>query len=732
MMTTPLKLTHLQYEVAADGVATVLVDRKGERMNTISPALFTDMTTVVDRLENDPDVVAVVLGSAKPDNFISGADIRWLETLDDKEAILSEFQAGKAVLLRLEALSREHGKPVVAAIHGPCLGGGLEVALTASMRICSDDERTQLGQPEIKLGLIPAGGATQRLPRLVGIAKGLDMILGGRAVRPDRALKMGLVDEVVPAVDLLATARDRALAAARGDIPKKKSEGALSALRAAFSGDRLQRAALETTSAGRRVLFSKAEQAMHAETRGNYPAAPAALRAVRAGYEQGFEAGLDAEIAEFAEVAVTPEAKALISLFFASQELRKDTGITTEAVPRPVAQVGVLGGGLMGGGIAAVNTTRAGVRTRIRELDDAGVARGLGHVSSAVTSLTRRGRLPKADADRALTLVTATTGWDGFGDCDIVIEAVFEDLDLKRQMLAGVEGHARNDTIFASNTSSIPIAHIAANAARPEQVIGMHYFSPVEKMPLLEIVTTDTTADWVTATCVAFGKQQAKTVIVVNDGPGFYTTRVLAPYANEVFHLLAEGARIEAIDDAMVRWGFPVGPMTLSDEVGIDVQAKIAKIMHAAFADRFELPAALDRLVEDDRKGRKNGRGYYRYEDGERTGVDETVYDVLGISTHTTPESDDIQERLALQFANEAALCLQEGILRSARDGDIGAVYGLGFPPFRGGPFSWIDSVGAAGIVSRMEALAVAHGPRFEPAAILRDHAESGEPFRAR
>ncbi len=731
-MTPDLDLSHLHFSIDDDGVATVLVDRAGERMNTISPEFFADMDSVVTRLETDPAVVAVVVGSSKPDNFMAGADIRWLQTLEDEDAIVRELQTGKEILLRLEGIWKTHGKPVVAAIHGACLGGGLEVALTASLRVCSDDKATQFGQPEIKLGLIPAGGGTQRLPRLVGIATGLDMILTGRSIRPDRALKMGLVDEVVAEAELLTRARARALEAAGGaSRATEHRPGGLAGLREYLSPDRLQRMALETTPAGRRILFAKAEQAMLAETRGNYPAAPAALRAVKAGIEQGVDLGYDLEIAEFATVAVTPEAKALISIFFAERELRHDPGITGDETAHTVGQVGVLGGGLMGGGIAAVNTTRAGVRTRIKEVDDEGVKRGLDYVSKVVGKLARRRRLSKAEADEALQLVTATTSWRGFADCDLVIEAVFEDLTLKQQMLAEIESIGRDDVIFATNTSSIPIADIAAGATRPEHVIGMHYFSPVERMPLLEVITTDRTADWVTATCVAFGKQQAKTVIVVKDGPGFYTTRILLPYFNELLHLLTEGVPIEDIDEAMVHWGFPIGPFALGDEVGIDVQAKIVGIMQDAFGDRLGLPDAFDTLVADGRKGRKNGRGYYRYEDGERKGVDETIYGVLGIAQRSPLSREVIQERLALQFVNEAALCLQEGILRSARDGDIGAVFGLGFPPFRGGPFFWIDSLGASEVVSRMDALAAVHGPRFTPAPILRDHAESGRRFRA-
>jgi 3-hydroxyacyl-CoA dehydrogenase/enoyl-CoA hydratase/3-hydroxybutyryl-CoA epimerase len=298
-------------------------------------------------------------------------------------------------------------------------------------------------------------------------------------------------------------------------------------------------------------------------------------------------------------------------------------------------------------------------------------------------------------------------------------------------VLKDVEAVTGKHTIFASNTSSIPITDIAAGAKRPELVIGMHYFSPVERMPLLEIIVTDQTADWVTATCVEFGKAQGKTVVVVNDGTGFYTTRVLAPYAGECMYLLAEGASVEAIDEAMVQWGFPVGPVTLSDEVGIDVGAKIAKIMEAAFGERMKVPEEFERLTADDRKGRKNGRGYYLYEDGKKGGVDESVYHVLGAGPRREVDPSVIQERLALQFVNEAARCLEEGILRSARDGDVAAIMGLGFPPFRGGPFMYVDQVGAAEIVERMRSLESEHGSRFAPAQILVNAAESGDRFRS-
>ena len=725
-----LELTHFEYSVDDDGIALVLIDRDGEAMNTMSPDLMMDLNSVIERIENAPEVVAVVLGSAKPDNFLAGADIRWLQSLTDAETAAEMLTQGQEVINRLENLHKERGKPVVAAIHGPCLGGGMEIALACSTRIASDDEKkTQLGQPEVQLGLLPGAGGCQRLPLLVGIATALDLVMTGRSIRPRKAHKMGLVDEVCPREVLLDVARRRARDAV-GTLGNDPSDGGLAGLKGFLTPARLQQLALEDNPMGRKVLFQKAEQQMLQTTKGNYPAPKEILQAVKVGVEQGLAAGLAFEAEAFGRLVVTPESKALRSVFFASQELKKETWVPDGIEPATVKKVGVIGGGLMGGGIAAITATEANMSTRIKEVDDAGVARGLGYVDKYVRGLVKRRRMKPREAERLMHLVTGTLDYSGFGTVDLVIEAVFEDLALKHAVLADVEGATDDATIFASNTSSIPITDIASAAKRPENVIGMHYFSPVEKMPLLEIITTDQTADWVTATCVELGKRQGKTVIVVNDGTGFYANRALAPYMNEVGYLLAEGVDIELIDDTMVQWGFPVGPVTLIDEVGIDVAVKVGKIMVDAFGDRLTPAEGLDKMIADDRKGRKNERGFYRYENGKKKGVDESVYSVLGVTPTASMPRSEIEERLSLQLINEAARCLEDGILRSARDGDIGAIFGFGFPPFTGGPFMLVDHLGAAEVVKRMEHLAETHGDRFQPAQILKDHAESGEPFR--
>ena len=727
-------LTHVQFEVGADGVAVALLDVRDEKMNVIAEGLAEDLELVFTRVRRDPSIRALVLGSAKSTGFLAGADIKMLDKLTNLDEAVRGSKEAQAGMDRLEALWKEGGKPVVAAIHGPCLGGGLELALACQYRVLSDSPATKLGLPEVKIGLLPGAGGTQRLPALIGIANGLDHILTGKNCWPRKALKLGLAEEVVPESILLDVARRRATEAAdAGGQPAAWADRPRGA-----DAEMLKNLALEENPLGRRLLFKKAKDALLAQTRGNYPAPERAFEAVRNGVEEGLEAGYSAEAQAFGELIGSRECKALMSIFFATTELKKDTGVDDPKVTSgPFAKVGVLGGGLMGGGIAAVTAKNAGRRVRINEVDDKGVARGLSYVRRLIDKDVRRRTLKEGEADRLMHRVTGGTGYQGFGDCDVVIEAVFEDLELKRRVLRDVEAQAGEACIFASNTSSLPISDIAEASAHPETVIGMHYFSPVEKMPLLEIIVTDKTADWVTATCVELGKRQGKTVIVVRDGVGFYTSRILGPYMNEAAWLLMEGVAIEQLDVAMQDWGFPVGPIVLLDEVGIDVAQKVGNIVRAAFGDRIQAPeGSMDVLVEDGRLGRKNGRGFYTYKDGRKQGVDETVYDSLAKANPGGPAlgktrmpTDEIQQRLSLSMVNEAALCLQEGILRSPRDGDIGAIFGLGFPPHTGGPFQYMDRLGADEVVRRLERLEAKHGPRFAPAQILRDQADAGGSF---
>jgi len=383
----------------------------------------------------------------------------------------------------------------------------------------------------------------------------------------------------------------------------------------------------------------------------------------------------------------------------------------------------------MGSGIAFV-TVGAALSVRIREKDDQAAAKALGNVRALLDERVKRRSIDRLERQATMRLLTSTTDWSGFEGLDLVIEAVFEDLALKKEMVRAFEKvNARG--IFASNTSSIPIAQIAEASSRPEAVLGMHYFSPVQKMPLLEVIVTPRTAPEVTATAVAVGKKQGKTVIVVNDGPGFYTSRILTPYMNEAAELLVEGAAVEDVDGALVAFGMPVGPITLLDEVGIDVGAKVGKILHQAFGERMAPPRALGQVIADGRLGRKSSKGFYTYGKKKKE-VDETVYDLLpGGKARKKVSREEITGRVTLQMVNEAIRCLGERILRSARDGDVGAIFGLGFPPFLGGPFRYADAIGPKALLDRIERWHDRFGDRFEPAPLLVELARAEKKFYA-
>jgi 3-hydroxyacyl-CoA dehydrogenase/enoyl-CoA hydratase/3-hydroxybutyryl-CoA epimerase len=434
-------------------------------------------------------------------------------------------------------------------------------------------------------------------------------------------------------------------------------------------------------------------------------------------------------------LAVTQVAARLMDIFFAQQALKKDRGVDVDAPARPVERVGILGAGLMGAGVAYVSVQEAGLFVRLKDRDADGVARGLVHVKELFDERVERRRMTQKERELALGRITRTTDYEGFRGCQVVIEAVFEDLALKHEVLAAIEAKGAPDGIFASNTSSLPIARIAEKAKFPERVIGMHYFSPVPKMPLCEIIVTERTAPWVTATCVELAKRQGKTVIVVRDGAGFYTSRILGPYLAEAAQALAEGYPVEFIDDALLELGFPVGPLALLDEVGIDVGAKVAKVLHEAFGSRMAPPPGIERLLGDQRLGRKNQRGFYLYSNhhkGQKP-VDDSIYGVLGVTPRgdalTADEKANLAERCLLQMVNEAAYCLGDGILRSARDGDIGAIFGLGFPPYLGGPFRYVDARGAGVVVAKLEQLETKHGQRFRPAPALVELAKTRSKF---
>ncbi len=738
-MTKELKLDHFSLSTDNDGIATIVMDVADAKVNTLSPKVEKDLDAIVARLESDTTIVGAIFTSAKRNNFIAGADIEVLKDIKEASEATDLSRRLQVGFERLEAVHAELGKPIVAAIDGSCMGGGLELALACSHRVISKSAKTILSLPEVQLGLFPGAGGTQRLPKLIGLTGALDMILTGRNIRHSKAVKIGLVDAAVPVSMLIEVAKQLALDTALGKKPAVKQGFARLQELAGEAPDALKQLALESNPAGQAIVFKKARESLLKKTRGNYPGPEKALEVIRIGVQEGSTAGYAAESDRFGQLVVSPEAKSLMSIFFATQELKKHNGVKNKKIKaKKVERLGIIGGGLMGGGIAVVTAGKAGIPVRIKDISDDGVRTALSHVRKIFDKDVKRRRKKRIDVDRLMQTITGTTAMNGFSKVDVVVEAVFENLEVKRTVLREVEACAtagNNEgeytTIFASNTSSLPISDIAEASAHPETVIGMHYFSPVEKMPLLEVITTDKTADWVTATCVELGKKQGKTVIVVGDGPGFYTTRILSPYMNEAAWALVEGAGIKQLDSSLMDWGFPVGPIILLDEVGIDVGAKVAKVTEAAFPGRMVAPPAMKDILDDGRQGRKNDKGFYLYDNGKKGDVDESVYEVLGQTAKRRDfDSEEMQLRIGLQMVNEAALCLQEGILSSPRDGDIGAIFGLGFPPFRGGPFSYVDEVGAAWVVKQLDGLADKHGGRFATAQILRDYAKSGKKFR--
>lgn len=694
-------------------VLVVNIDRVDEPVNTLGIELVGEFESVFQRVDDDQMIAGVVLISGKAEGFIAGADIEQFSTIRSAADAERISKTGQDLLKRLASLRA----PVVAAIHGACLGGGLEVALACRYRVCTDSPKTTFAMPEVQLGLIPGMGGTQRLPRHVGLQAALDMILTGRTIRARRALQMGLVDEMVHPAILLDVVIGRARALASGALnPRgRHGRGPASLL-------------LESNSIGRGVVFKKARQSVLEKTHGNYPAPLAALDAVIAGYRSNAD-GFAEEARHFGEMAVTDVSRQLVFLFFASNSLKKDSGVTGPAPrPRDVDRLAVLGAGFMGAGITSV-AVQQGTLVRLKDTDTQRIGRGLASIRGIVHERVMKRQITPRQLDDAMSLVGGTVDYSGFEAVDLVVEAVFEDLGLKRQVLAEVEPILDSSAVYASNTSTIPISRIADAARYPERVLGMHFFSPVHRMPLLEVVVTPATSRQATVTAVAYGKRLGKTVIVVNDGPGFYTTRTLSAYMSEAGRLLDEGATVEAIDDALVEFGFPVGPITLLDEVGIDVGGKVASVLSEAFGTRMTPPESMRRVVVAGRTGRKGSSGFYRYDrSGAKGPVDATIYGVIGGERRPIDKAE-IVERCVLAMVNEAARCLEEDILRSPRDGDVGAVFGVGFPPFRGGPFRYMDSVGVSRIVERLEDLNVRFAKRFEPARVLVDMATAGRSF---
>ncbi|HDM8188102.1 TPA: fatty acid oxidation complex subunit alpha FadJ [Vibrio harveyi] len=693
-------------KIDEQNIAWLAIDVPNEKMNTLQAAFADEMKEIFAQLKDTSGVKGMIIHSLKPDNFVAGADVRMLEactTASEAEALAKQ---GQELFQQLSDLPY----PVVSAIHGPCLGGGLELALACDHRVCTDSDKTRLGLPEVQLGLLPGSGGTQRLPRLIGLLPSLDLILTGKQLRAKKAKKLGVVDACVPETILLDVAKQLI---EKGKNKGKKKQSTKEKL---MSGSGL----------GRKFVFEQAAKKTNEKTRGNYPATVAILEVIQHGLEKGFAQGQELEAKRFGELVMSSESKALRSIFFATTEMKKENG--AEAEPAAVNRVGVLGGGLMGAGISHVSVAKAKVPVRIKDVSNDGVLNALNYNYKLFEKQRKRRIISKAGLQSKMLQLSGGVDFTSFNHIDVVIEAVFEDLDLKQTMVADIEANAKPETIFATNTSSLPIHKIAEKAERPENIVGLHYFSPVEKMPLVEVIPHETTSEETISTVVALAKKQGKTPIVVKDKAGFYVNRILAPYMNEAAHILLANEPIEQLDGALLDFGFPVGPITLLDEVGVDIGAKIMPILVNELGERFKGPDVFDTLLNDGRKGRKSGKGFYTYK-GKKKEVDKSVYKLLNLTPESKLSDNDIALRCVLPMLNEAVRCLDDGIIRSPRDGDIGAIFGIGFPPFLGGPFRYMDQFGLKELVEKMNEFASKYGDRYAPCDGLLTRAGEGRNF---
>jgi 3-hydroxyacyl-CoA dehydrogenase/enoyl-CoA hydratase/3-hydroxybutyryl-CoA epimerase len=714
-MAAPSSAPLVSVDMRRDGVAVVTIDVPLELHGT--QALGAQLSAAIDRLEQDASIAAAVVVGGRGEGLGVCASIGALKHI--KFATDAERLAREAAHL-LRRIELFH-KPLVAAVHDATLGGWFELALACHAVVACDDPKTRLGLPEVRLGLIAAANGMLRIAGRAGLRTALDLSLTGTSVQARRACALGLVDDICPRAILLEVAARHAKALV-GHVPRVRTRRRdLTAL------------ALERNPIGRSLLFRRAREDAHAGAPPYAHAADRVLAVLERYAWAGFEAGADLEAKAFGELVVGETAHRLIELFFATAALKKDLGVDEAVQPRPVACLGVLGGASIGSGVAYL-ATNAGVPVRLGEKDDAAAGRALRAVRALVDGRVARGSITPLEGEQIFGRLSVATDRSGLRHADLVVLAVPEEPGLQQALVREVEALIHPTSVIASTTSSLPIARIAQAARTPARVLGMHYFHPAARTKLLEVVRADKTDARAVATAVAFGTRQGKTVIVVKDGPGFYTTRVLLPLLNEAAHLVSEGVAIDAVDDAVIEWGFPAGPFERLDEMGIDVGARVGQALHAAYGERMTPPGAMAKLVADERKGRRNGRGFYRYE-GRAAGrrgrrpVDATVYDLFGVQPATRLPLEEIQMRCALALVNEAVRCYGEGVLRSARDGDVGAVFGVGFPSFRGGPFRFVDTLGAAETLRRVQGYADRFGERWRPAPLLVQMAKKGERF---
>jgi 3-hydroxyacyl-CoA dehydrogenase/enoyl-CoA hydratase/3-hydroxybutyryl-CoA epimerase len=705
----------LSLAVDGDGVAWLVFDRPQSQVNLLTTGVMLRLDELLGEIEVQAAggrIKVLVVRSAKPDNFIAGADVDEIAGIADAADGAAKALAGQNILRRLEQLPI----PTIAMIDGSCMGGGTELALACAFRVASDREQTRIGLPEIRLGIVPGFGGTVRLPRLVGLRAATELILSGRAISSRRALDLGLVDERVPAPIL--EERVHRLAWDRIDDGKARHP----------PRRRLPRRLLDDTAPGRRLVIWQARKRVLRQTRGHYPAPLEALKLLRSTLALPLDEAFRREAQALGRLVVSPECRELVHVFKLMERARKPP---PGPPPLPVERVMVLGAGTMGGGIAQLLASRD-ISVRLLDVRADALSVALQHARALFDRAAARRRMSRRAAAHRVQRISPTLDYDGLGNIDLVIEAVVEQIAVKQEVLARVEAGTRPNCVVASNTSSLSISRMQSSMSRPQAFCGMHFFNPVERMPLVEIVRGDASGDESIATVFALARRLDKVAVIVRDGPGFLVNRILAPYLNEAGWLLADGAAIGEVDTALEDFGMPMGPLRLLDEIGLDVARHVAVTLFEAFGERLRPAPPLAALAVDRRPGRKGGRGFYIHAQGRRPQPDPELYAELGASVPAvrrplSPES--IRERAILAMINEAARALEDGIVHQPGELDLALITGTGFPPFRGGLLRYADQLGLPVVLDRLRSLANEVGPRFAPAPLIQERGEAGTGF---
>jgi 3-hydroxyacyl-CoA dehydrogenase / enoyl-CoA hydratase / 3-hydroxybutyryl-CoA epimerase len=704
----------------ANDIAILEMDLQGEKVNKLSTNVMTRLKEVIEEVAKSKAKVFVIR-SLKPKIFVAGADIEEIKNLKTKDDFEKAVKGGQDIFNMLEDMPQV----TIASINGACAGGGCELILACDYRIASEDPSTRIGLPETQLGIIPGFGGCVRLPRVIGLQGALDIILAGKLLNAKKAKKVGLVDKLVHQGILEEETMKWANQLAKEGRKRRQQ----------FKPQGMMASVLES-GLGRMLVFKKAREATMKATRGHYPAPIAAMEVMKETYGMSDrQKAMDIERKYFCEMGITDVSKNLINVFYLTEMVKKQTGLPagSSVKAKDVKAVGVLGAGTMGGGIAYIGADK-GIQMRIKDINHDALGKAYKHANDLWMKLVKKRVIDKYQAKQKMDLVSGGLDYAGFKTLDVVIEAIVEDMNIKRKVIAETAGQMRPDAIIVTNTSSLSVTEMGQAHPKPENFAGMHFFNPVDKMPLVEVIRGPQSSDETIATIFELSKKMGKMPVVVKDGPGFLVNRLLIPYLNEATFLFQEGMDIKTLDDYYVKnFGMPMGPLALMDEVGLDVGIKVVKIFNKAFGGRVEVPAVMEKISATGRLGKKNQKGFYKYSsEGKRLEPDETMYSDLGLSAPKNPFTEkECIERGVFSMINECATALYDDkIVDTPDEVDLAMIMGTGFPPFRGGLCRYADSVGSQNVANALEAYSMQRNAiRLKPMAALNAMAKDNKKF---